>query len=197
MTQQLRLKVFSSVLKQEQGFFDTRKTGELVNRLSADTQIVGQALSSNISDGLRSTIMVCAGTGMMVSSLNNNNKYWQSITFQFYMSPELALVGLAIVPPIAGVAVIYGRFVRKITRQVQDSLADATQIAEERIASVRTVKTFAQESKELDTYKSKIEKVLMLGYSESKARAIFYGMVSRNKFQFGHIYISSIHSLIS
>uniref|UniRef100_A0A1Y1LBW0 ABC transmembrane type-1 domain-containing protein n=2 Tax=Photinus pyralis TaxID=7054 RepID=A0A1Y1LBW0_PHOPY len=66
MTQSLRLRVFSSVLKQEQGWFDTRPTGELINRLSSDTQIVGQALTTNISDGLRSTIMVLAGSGMMV-----------------------------------------------------------------------------------------------------------------------------------
>lgn len=67
MTQALRKNVFSSILKQEQGWFDKRSTGELVNRLSSDTQIVGQALSTNISDGLRSVAMVCAGTGMMVS----------------------------------------------------------------------------------------------------------------------------------
>lgn len=66
MTQALRLRVFSSVLKQEQGWFDSRPTGELINRLSSDTQIVGNALTSNISDGLRSSIMVLAGTGMMV-----------------------------------------------------------------------------------------------------------------------------------
>lgn len=66
MTQALRLKVFSSILKQEQGWFDRRTTGELVNRLSSDTQIVGQALTNNISDGLRSSIMVLAGSGMMV-----------------------------------------------------------------------------------------------------------------------------------
>lgn len=171
MTQALRLKVFSSVLKQEQAFFDVRPTGELVNRLSADTQIVGQALSSNISDGLRSTIMVIAGSGMM-----------------FYMSPELALVGLAIVPPIAGAAVVYGRFVRKITREVQDSLADATNIAEERIGNIRTVRTFAQEAKEMDSYKHKIEKILKLGYSESRARAIFYGLTGLS----GNIIIISV-----
>lgn len=67
MIQNLRLKLFSSILRQEQGWFDRRTTGELVNRLSADTQIVGQALTNNISDGLRSTIMVFTGTGMMVS----------------------------------------------------------------------------------------------------------------------------------
>lgn len=55
--------------------------------------------------------MVCSGTGMM-----------------FYMSPELACVGLAIVPPVAVVAVIYGRFVRGISRKLQDSLADTTKV---------------------------------------------------------------------
>lgn len=69
MTQALRLRVFSSVLKQEQGWFDSRPTGELINRLSSDTQIVGNALSTNISDGFRSSVMVLAGTGMMVWEL--------------------------------------------------------------------------------------------------------------------------------
>ena len=66
MTQRLRQTVFSAIVRQEQGFFDKRSTGELINRLSADTQLVGQALSSNISDGLRNLVMVFAGSGMMV-----------------------------------------------------------------------------------------------------------------------------------
>lgn len=91
------------------------------------------------------------------------------------MSPELALVGLAIVPPVAGCAVVYGRFVRRITKDVQDNLAAATSIAEERISNIRTVKTFSREEREITRYKNQIDKVLGLGYTESLARAIFYG----------------------
>ncbi|KAL3266073.1 hypothetical protein HHI36_010259 [Cryptolaemus montrouzieri] len=159
MTQALRKKVFSSIMRQEQGWFDKRSTGELVNRLSSDTQIVGQALSTNISDGLRSVAMVCAGTAMM-----------------FYTSAELALVGLAIVPPVAGIAIIYGRYVRKITKMVQDSLAETTKIAEERISNVKTVKTFGHEFREMSTYDGSISKVLNIAYKETKARALFYGL---------------------
>ncbi|XP_025831787.1 ATP-binding cassette sub-family B member 10, mitochondrial-like [Agrilus planipennis] len=159
MTQALRLKVFSSILRQEQGWFDNRSTGELVNRLSSDTQIVGYALTTNISDGLRSTIMVLAGSGMM-----------------FYMSPKLALVSLTVVPPVAVIAIIYGRYVRNITKEVQDKLAAASQVAEERISNMKTVKSFGRESLEMDRYKCAIEKVLLLGYNESRARAIFFGM---------------------
>ncbi|KAG5898803.1 hypothetical protein JTB14_011013 [Gonioctena quinquepunctata] len=171
MTNALRRQVFSSILKQEQGWFDKKSTGELINRLSADTQIVGTALSQNISDGLRSFVMVCAGTGMM-----------------FYMSPELALVGLAVVPPVAGVAVVYGRFVRKISRKLQDSLADSTKVADERISNVRTVKSFAQEPREIDSYNKSIEKVLKYCYREAKARAFFYGMTGFS----GNIIIISV-----
>jgi ATP-binding cassette subfamily B (MDR/TAP) protein 10 len=54
-------------MKQEIAFFDKNKTGELVNRLSADTSLVSQSVTMNISDGLRSTVMVVAGVSMMVS----------------------------------------------------------------------------------------------------------------------------------
>lgn len=171
MTNALRTKVFNAILKQEQGWFDKRPTGELINRLSADTQIVGTALSMNISDGLRSLVMVCAGTGMML-----------------YMSTELALVGLAIVPPIAGIAVVYGRFVRNISRSLQDSLAESTKVAEERISNIRTVKTFAQEPREMKSYSDSVEEVLKLCYREAKARAFFYAMTGFG----GHIIIISV-----
>lgn len=54
------------MISQEAGWFDTKGTGELINRLSTDSYFVGNSLSQNLSDGLRSTLMVVAGTGMMV-----------------------------------------------------------------------------------------------------------------------------------
>lgn len=159
IVQTLRQTVFGAIVKQEIAFFDKNKTGELVNRLSADTSLVSQSVTMNISDGLRSTVMVVAGVSMM-----------------FYMSPQLALVGLAIVPPVAGMAVIYGRFVRKITKSVQDSLAAAMQVAEERISNIRLLKSFSQESRECDTYNKKLQHVLQLAYKESWARGIFFGL---------------------
>lgn len=94
-----------------------------------------------------------------------------------HTSPQLAVVGLSIVPPVAGLAVIYGRYVRKITQKVQDSLASATQVAEERIANIRTVRAFGQEGLENKAYESKIIDVLTLSYKEALARGIFFGMV--------------------
>lgn len=63
----LRSKLYRRMLHQEVGWFDKKGTGELVNRLATDTYLVGNSLSQNLSDGLRSTVMVLAGTTMMVS----------------------------------------------------------------------------------------------------------------------------------
>lgn len=64
----LRESLFSSILRQEVGFFDKTRTGELINRLSSDTALVGSALTDNMSDGLRSVAQAVAGVSMMVSS---------------------------------------------------------------------------------------------------------------------------------
>lgn len=159
ITQALRKKVFTSIVNQETAMFDKRSTGELVGRLSGDAQLVSSAVTTNISDGLRSSIMTVAGVSMMV-----------------YMSPELALVGLSTVPPVVGMAIMYGRFIKKISRQVQDSIADLNVIAEERISNIRTVKAFAQEGNEIKKYSIKLEDLLKLCYKESLYKGIFYGM---------------------
>ncbi len=64
----LRQKVFSSILLQETAFFDKNPTGELINRLSSDTTLVGKAITDNVSDGLRSLAQGVAGVSLMVSS---------------------------------------------------------------------------------------------------------------------------------
>ena len=101
-------------------------------RLSADSQLVSQAVTQQISDGLRSALMTTAGISMM-----------------FFMSPQLALVSLGIVPPVAAWAVYMGRKVRATSRNVQDALAQSTHVAEEKISNIRTVRAFARENVEI------------------------------------------------
>ncbi|CAJ0945517.1 unnamed protein product [Ranitomeya imitator] len=110
IVRRLRSSLFSSLLRQEVGFFDQTRTGELINRLSADTVLIGRSITENLSDGLRAVAQASVGVGMM-----------------FFVSPQLAMFVLSIVPPLAVVAVIYGRYLRKVSMLTQDSLAAATQ----------------------------------------------------------------------
>ena len=67
--QRLRRDIFSSLIKSDVAFFDQAKTGELLNRLANDTQVVGSSLTYNISDGLRSSLQVIGGVSLMVRTL--------------------------------------------------------------------------------------------------------------------------------
>lgn len=154
----LRERLFKAILKQETAFFDRTRTGELINRLSADTILVGKAVTDNVSDGLRAVAQSVAGVSMM-----------------FYVSPKLASIVLGIVPPVAIAIIIYGRYLRNITKRTQDSLAGSTQVAEERISNIRTVRAFGQEMKEIERYADSVEDVFKLAKKEALARAVFFG----------------------
>ena len=96
----------------------------------------------------------------------------------FYMSPQLALVSLGVVPPVALWAVWMGKKVRKTGKEVQDALAQSTQVAEEKISNIRTVKAFGKENQEIKSYDSEMINVLNKSMNEALVQAKFYGMVS-------------------
>lgn len=159
------------MLSQEAGWFDTKGTGELVNRLSTDTFLVGNSLSQNLSDGMRSLVMISAGTGMMV-----------------FTSWQLSVVGMAVVPCVAGMAIVYGKYVRKITKQVLDKMAVVMKTGEERLGNVKTVKIFCKENQEKQLFLDHLSDALQLGYRETKAKAVFYGLTGLS----GNIIIMSV-----
>lgn len=119
---------------------------------------MSEAISTKVSDGLRSMFMTGSGIGMMI-----------------YMSPQLALVSLTVVPPVAAYGVFMGRKVRTTSRQVQDALASSTHVAEEKISNIRTVRTFAKEDTEIERYGRELKAVLEAAKKEAKVQAKFYG----------------------
>ncbi|EDW66259.1 ATP-binding cassette sub-family B member 10, mitochondrial [Drosophila virilis] len=159
IVRRLRSDLYRAMLMQEVGWFDTRGTGELINRLSNDTYFVGISLSQNISDGLRSLAMISVGSCMMI-----------------FTSAKLALVSALVVPALAGIAIVYGRYVRRITRSELDKYAEIMKHAEERFGNVRTVKVFCREQKECEDYDEKLNEALQIGYKETKARSMFFGL---------------------
>ncbi|KAH8396367.1 hypothetical protein KR222_009288, partial [Zaprionus bogoriensis] len=158
IVRRLRSNLYQSMLLQEISWFDTKGSGELVNRLSNDTFFVGSSLSQNVSDGLRSLAMICVGSSMMI-----------------YTSPKLALVSALVVPGVASLAIFYGRYVRSITRQELDKYAELMKHAEERLANAKTVKTFSREQREVEDFNTMLDSAMVIGFKETKARSMFFG----------------------
>jgi ABC-type multidrug transport system fused ATPase/permease subunit len=157
----LRSTLFERILIQDMVFFDRQKTGELLGRLSADTAVLQNALSVNISMLLRSL-------GQAIGSL----------IMLFTISPKLTVFILLIIPPLGLFAVIFGKRVKVTSKKTQDALANSFAIAEESLSGIRTVKAFAQESLESSRYNNRLDQSFELSKLKIKEIAKFSGLVS-------------------
>jgi ATP-binding cassette subfamily B protein len=157
----LRSKLFSQIMYQEMTFFDFSKTGELLGRLSADTAVLQNALSVNISMLVRSGFQAIAGIALL-----------------FFTSTKLTVFILLIIPPIGLLVAIFGKKVKLFSKATQDALALSSAVAEESISGVRTVKAFAQEDWEIRRYDEQLEKSFNLSKKRITTVANFTGLVS-------------------
>lgn len=157
----LRRKLYKSILNQEIAFFDFNKTGELMSRISSDTAIVQNAVSVNISMGIRNIAGAVGGLVLML-----------------YTSPSLTLSMLIVIPPVAFGAMFYGKRIRTASRKSLDSLADASIVAEETISGVRTVRSFAQENFEIARYETSLTNSLAAVREKVKQIGLFMILAS-------------------
>ena len=156
----LRRDLYAAILRQEIGFFDEQRTGELTQRLAADTTVLQQATTSNISMLLRYGMTVLGGIAILV-----------------YTSWRLTLLMLSVVPVVVLGAVIYGRMLRALSRKVQDALAQSTEVAEETLSGIRTVRAFAREAQEVQRYQGAVQSSFGLARQRARASAVFQGVV--------------------
>ncbi len=150
----LREQLYRAIIGQDIGFFDQSRTGELTNRLASDTTVIQNAVTVNVSMAVRFTMSAIGGAALML-----------------YMSPTLAGVSVLVVPVVAVGASIYGRWMRTLSKAVQDALAASTEVAEETFQSVRTVRSFAREDEETARYAEKVQE----SYELAAKRALAYG----------------------
>ncbi|KAI3762004.1 hypothetical protein L1987_52427 [Smallanthus sonchifolius] len=157
----LRKQLFSHLMQQEIAFYDVTRTGELLSRLSEDTQIIKNAATTNLSEALRNLTTAFIGLGFMFSS-----------------SWKLTLLALVVVPIISVAVRYFGRYLRELSHATQAAAAVAASIAEESFGAIRTVRSFAQESYAISTYSEKVDETLKLGLKQAKVTGLFSGGMS-------------------
>jgi len=152
----LRRALYGRLLEQEVAFFDDRRTGELISRLASDTTVLQTTVTVNASMALRNVVLMVGGLALM-----------------FMTSPQLSLLMLALVPPIAIGAIVVGKRIERISAQSQDALAASGAVAEEAIGGLRTVRSFTRESAEVERYGAAVWKSFDLARLRMKGIAVF------------------------
>ena len=139
----LRRRLYDHLLTLDQAFFEKTRTGELVSRLAADTELVQTVVGSTLSVAVRSCVTLLGAATMMILS-----------------SPHLAGLSALVIPAVVLPIVIFGRRVQKLSRESQDRIADASAIASESLNAMHTVQAYTREPKESERYAGAVARAL-------------------------------------
>ncbi|MBC7607195.1 MAG: ATP-binding cassette domain-containing protein [Burkholderiales bacterium] len=156
----LRLALYTNLVKLPMTFFSQKRVGELNSRISTDITQIQDTLTSTIAEFLRQFILII-GSFILLANLNI----------------KLTLMMLSVVPVVAIAAVIFGRFIRKYSKIVQDQVAESQGIVVESMQAITIVKAFANEWYEIVRYKRKINEVVKVAIKGGNYRGMFASFI--------------------
>jgi subfamily B ATP-binding cassette protein MsbA len=157
----LRIRLFEHLQFLSLSFFNERRTGELVSRLTNDVSTVRSLVTSDISTAL-SQALTFIGALILIWITD-----WRLTLFMF-----------ALIPVVALIAMVFGRRLRAVSSKVQDQLAEATTVLEEAISGIRVVQSFTRENYEINRFRQNIEKTFLLAMRRVRISAVFGPVIS-------------------
>lgn len=156
----LRQQSFNRFIHLPIDFFNRNKVGELTSRVASDINLIRDVLKTTIAEFFRQFITIAIALGMIL-----------------YFSWELALWMLAVIPFLAVVAIIFGRYIKKLSKAATDEAAQSNSILTEVLTAIVNVKAFTNESFEESRYQEKIEKVKRFNVKSGLMRALFVSFI--------------------
>lgn len=156
----IRHALYSKLVRLPMTFFDKRRTGELISRITADVSQLQDTFSTTLAELFRQVVTLVAGVG-----------------FLLYNTPKLTLFMLATFPVLVLIAMVFGRFIRNLSKKTQDELAAANVIVEETLQSISTVKSFVGEAYESDRYGKGLYSVVGVALTTAKYRGAFISFI--------------------
>jgi ABC-type multidrug transport system fused ATPase/permease subunit len=160
MLASVRQATFSKLVCLPMSFFSKNQAAELNSRISADITQIGETLTTGIAEFIRQLVIIIGGVTMIC-----------------LISWKLALLMLAVVPPIAIIAVFYGRKIRGHSRNVQDRVADSNIIVGESLQGISNVKSFTNESYEIGRYRAATRKIVDAAIRYAVSRGTFFSFI--------------------
>ena len=165
----IRKSLFKKLVSKDIAFFEKRRIGEITSRITADVDQIQTAFSVTLAEFFRQLITLVVG-----------------IAFLFYLSWRLSFIMLAVFPLVIVFAIIFGKYIKKISTQRQDNLSDTNIIVEEVFQGFSVVKAFVNELFESRVYSASIDKLIKIGIRFAKVKGAFISFIF--VFLFGAIF---------
>jgi len=153
----LRKDLYNKIITQPVSFFEERRVGELTSRITADVEQLQSVFSITLAEFIRQVVIMISGIIIIV--------IW---------TPKLSLIMLMTFPAIVIVAMVFGKYIRKLSKERQDELAKTNTIVEETFQSFTIVKSFANEWFESIRYGKSVDQIVIISLKFAKIRGIFF-----------------------
>lgn len=156
----LREKVFGRLIYSPIRFFNANKVGEISSRMATDINLLQETFNSTIAEFVRQFIVIFVG---MIAL--------------FYLSSQLALIMIGIVPVVALAAVFFGRFIKRLSKESQNQAAQSNVVIEESLSGIAVVKAFTNEALEVHRYAKAVKQVKDLSIKGAIWRGAFVSFI--------------------
>ncbi len=156
----IRLAVFGKMLTLPTAFFDQRRVGELISRITSDVSMLQDTFSTTLAELFRQVATLIIGVIVI-----------------FYIAPKLTLFMLLTFPLLVLSALVFGRSIRKLSKATQDKLADANTIVEESLQAIHVVKAFTNELLEKARYSKNLNETVRIALKTATYRGAFISFV--------------------
>jgi len=156
----LRASLFGKMIALPMEFFDRHRAGELTSRIASDVQSLQETFTTTLAELLRQIITLLAGVGLL-----------------FYLTPRLTAFMLATFPVLVILALVFGRFIRKLSRNTQDKLAASNVLVSEALQGIGVVKAFTNEALFLLRYRKALGEVVAAAIRSARYRGLLISFV--------------------
>ena len=152
----LRHDIYQKIVWLPMSFFDSRRTGELISRITADVSTLQDTFTFTLAELLRQILVLLIGVPLI-----------------FILTPKLTIFMLLTFPVLVLAALFFGKFIRKLSKKTQDQLANTNVIVEETLQSIAVVKSFTNELFEVLRYKKSLNEVVRTAIYATRYRGLF------------------------
>lgn len=160
MLRSMRQAAYNKLIQMPMEFYSKRHVAELNSRMASDISQISDAFTTNIAEFLRQFIIIVGG-----------------IIIICFMSGKMALIMLATIPLVAILTLFFARYIRKLAKEVQDKIAESNVIVGESLQGISNVKSFTNESYEINRYNNKIYEIMKLAIKGGIARGSFFSFI--------------------
>ncbi|MDC3209541.1 ABC transporter transmembrane domain-containing protein [Chitinophagales bacterium] len=157
---QIRMDLYNKLLAQNMAFFEKNRVGDVVSRLSTDVEKLQQAFSITLPEFLRQIIIFAVGVVLLL-----------------LYSVKLTLVMLAVFPVVIILAIIFGKYIKRLAKDRQEYLAQTNVIVDETFQSFQSVKAYVNESFELNRYRAKMNELVQIALKYARAKGVFFTFI--------------------